>query len=883
MTEHSSFAPKLARKFILNFFFCLFACSLFIMLPTASYSQSMADIANIQVDELSDAQIRELVKRAEEAGISEIELVQMAKLRGLPEAEAEKLERRIKDLELTGAASRSRTTASKRDPRRQTDLSEITQNIFQYKRDGIQSLEDKPSNIFGAELFYNQNRKLSFEPNLNIATPKNYILGSGDMVYVDIYGESEQYYEATVNPDGFMILDNIGPISVSGKTIEEATGIIRNRLSNYYTGLRGANPSTFVQVTLGNIRSIQVHLVGEVRLPGTFTLSAFSTVFNALYAAGGPNDNGSMRSIRIIRGGNPVASIDIYDFLVNGKASLDFQLQDQDVVMVDPFIARATVKGEVKRPRIFEIKEGNTFEDVLRYAGGFTDEAFKDRINVTRISGSERAVSDIFNSQFGLFLVKGGDEYHVGKVLDRFANRVQIKGAVFREGNFALTDGLTLGQLIKNADGIRGDAYLERASILRTYDDLSTELITINLRDVISGATPDIPLSREDVVRISSIYDLKEEFYVQINGEVRNPGTYPYSKNMSVEELVLLAGGLREAANVKDVEIARRSQDADAGAFSDLITVQLNESLIPQADPTSLEPYDMVIIRRKPNFILDKLVQVEGQVNSPGIFSVRSAEERISDVINRAGGLTRFAFPKGATLIRRTEFYDTESEQIRRQRNLMDLQQRMLMDPNNTEAQELLLERLFKDLDNVPQERREGEAVAESRKDLITGITEKRPDLAPIKIQQTEAVAIDLDAIIRNPGSSVDLILEEGDIISIPKQLQTVRLRGDVIYPATVRFEKERGMKYYINRAGGFDNRANRKRSYIVYANGEVRRTKSFLGIRAYPSVTPGSEIIVPTKGPRLPIRPGEFVGIATGLATLVLVITQITPTQSNP
>ncbi|MBW3467534.1 capsule biosynthesis protein [Arthrospiribacter ruber] len=838
----------------------------------------MADIASVKVDELSDSQIRELVKRAEESGISDVELVQMAKLRGLPEAEAEKLERRIQDLQLSSTSSRSRATASKREPRRQVDLSEISRNLFQYQRDGLADLEDRPNEIFGSDLFYNKNRRLSFEPNLNIATPKNYVLGPGDMVYVDIYGESEQYYEATVNPDGFMILDNIGPVSVSGKTIEEATGIIRNRLANYYTGIRGSNPSTFVQVTLGNVRTIQVHLVGELRLPGTFTLSAFSTVFNALYAAGGPNENGSMRSIRVIRNGNQVASIDIYDFLVNGKTNLDFQLQDQDVVLVDPFIARTSLRGEVKRPKIFEVKEGDSFEDLLRYAGGFTDEAFKDRVNVTRISGGERAVSDIFNSQFGLFLVKGGDEYYIGKVLDRFANRVQIKGAVFREGNFALTEGLTLGQLIKNADGVRGDAFLDRASILRTYDDLSTELITVNLRDVLSGSTADIPLKREDVIRISSIYDLTEEFYVQINGEVRNPGTYPFSKNMSVEELVLMAGGLREAANVKDVEIARRSKNADAGAFSELLTVQLNENLSPQADPTPLQPFDMVIIRRKPNFVLDKLVQVEGQVNSPGIFSVRSAEERISDVIARAGGLTRFAFPKGATLIRRTEFFDTESEQIRRQRNLLDLQQRLLMDPNNTEAQELLVERLFRNLENTPENRREGEAVAESRRDLITGIAERRPDLAPIRIRETEAVAIDLEAIMRNPGSDLDLILEEGDIISVPKQLQTVRLRGDVVYPATVRFERERGMKYYINRAGGFDNRANRKRTYIVYANGEVRRTKSFLGIRAYPSVSPGSEIIVPTKGPRVPVRPGELVGIATGLATLVLVITQITP-----
>ncbi|MFC0262419.1 SLBB domain-containing protein [Fontibacter flavus] len=869
---------SIAQKTGLHYFFYLLIGLAFLLVaPQQSHAQSLADIASVNVDELTDEQIRELVRRASDAGINEMELIQMARLRGLPAREAEKLQRRIEELDLATASTRSRTTASKRDPRQQVDFNEISQGILKYQTD-IEGLEGADSNIFGSDLFYNKNRRLSFEPSLNMATPKNYILGPGDMVYVDIYGQSEQYYEASINADGFLILDNIGPISVSGKTIEEATAIIKNRVSGFYTGLRGNNPNTFLQVTLGNIRTIKVHLVGELRLPGTFTLSAFSTVFNALYAAGGPNDNGTMRNIKIVRNGKTVATIDVYDFLVNGQANLDVQLQDQDVILVEPFMARASVRGEVKRNKTFEVKEGDTFEDLLRYAGGFTDEAFKDRINVTRITGKERAVSDIYNNQFGLFLVKGGDDYTVGKVLNRFTNRVQIKGAVFREGNYARTEGLTLSQLIKNAEGLRGDAYLERASILRTFDDLSTEVLTVNLGEVLNGTAPDIQLKREDVVRISSIYDLKEEFYVQINGEVKNPGTYPYSKNMSVEELIILAGGLREAANSQDIEIARRSSTSKEGTFSELIPVGLENGLISSNSSAVLEPYDMVLVRRKPNFTLDRIVTVEGQVNSPGMFSIRSAEERISDLIQRAGGLTAFAYANGATLIRRTEFYENESEQIRRQRNLLDLQQKMLMDPNNSEAQELLLERLFKDLGNTPTDKGEGAAAAASKKEVISGITESRADLTPAKIRQTEAVAIDLEAILKNPGSDLDLILEEGDIIAVPRQLQTVRMRGDVVYPATVRFEKDRGMKYYINRAGGFDIRANRKRTYVVYANGEVARTKSFLGLRSYPSVRPGSEIIIPTKGPRVPVRPGELVGIATGLATLVLVITQINP-----
>jgi protein involved in polysaccharide export with SLBB domain len=843
--------------------------------PQAIQAQSISDISNIKVDDLTDAQIRELIRRANEAGLSEFELIQMARLRGVSEVELEKLRDRVEKMDVSAMGGRLGATASKREPRKQADLNEISQGLFKEQSEFI-GLEDEPSPYFGGDIFYNKKRRLTFEPNLNIATPKNYVLGPGDLVYIDVYGQSEKYYESIVTADGFIILDNVGPVNISGKTIEEAEALIKSRLSSFFTDLRGSNPRTFMQLTLGNVRTIKVHLVGELRLPGTFTLSAFSTVFNALFAAGGPNDNGSMRSIKVIRNGKIVNTLDIYDFLINGNANLNFRLQDQDVIMVDPFLARVSVIGEVKRPKIFEVKENETFSQLLDYAGGFTDEAFKDRISVTRISGKEKAVSDIFLDQFSIFMIKGGDQYTVGRVLNRFSNRVQIKGAVFREGNFALTDGLTLGQLIKNADGIRGEAYLERASILRTYDDLSTEVISVNLREILSGNTSDIPLQREDVVRISSIYDLQEEFYVQITGEVKKPGTYPYSKQMTVEDLIILAGGLRESASSKDIEIARRSQDTNVGTFSELIPVSIGVDLTIQENPISLNPYDNVIIRRKPNFTLDRLVQVEGQVNSPGVFSVTNAEERVSDLIKRAGGLTPYAYPKGATLIRRTEFFETESEQLRRQRNLQDLQLKLQSDPNNTEAQELLMERLFKDLGNTPTDLTEGAVATQSKRESLAGIAETKSGLGEIKIKQREAVAIDLETIMKTPGSDKDLILEEGDIISIPRQLQTVRMRGDVVYPATVRYERQRGMKYYINRAGGYDIRANRKRTYVVYANGEVARTKGFLGIRSYPSIAPGAEVIVPSKGPRLPVRPGEIIGITTGIATLALIITQL-------
>ncbi|MCH7404202.1 SLBB domain-containing protein [Belliella aquatica] len=852
--------------------------ALFLVVPNQVQAQSLSDISSINVEELSDEQIKELLRRASEAGLSEAELIQMARLRGLSAYQIEKLQERIEKINFAGSMGRSTSGgASKREPRTQGDINEITQGIFKFQQSG--ALKEEESPYFGTDLFYNKNRKLTFEPNLNLATPKSYILGAGDMIYIDIYGQSEKYYEANINPDGFAIIDNIGPVSLSGKSIEEATAILKNRISGFYEGMRGSNPNTFIQVTLGNVRTIKVHLVGEVRLPGTFTLSAFSSVFNALYAAGGPNENGTMRNIKLVRNGNVVSTIDIYDFLINGKANLNLQIQDQDIILVEPFEGRATMEGEVKRKKIFEVKNGESFDQLLKYAGGFTDEAFQDRITVTRVTGKQRAVSDIFKNQFEIFTVKGGDIYTIGKVLNRFSNRVQIKGAVFREGNYALTEGLTLKKLIENADGIRGEAFLERASILRTKDDLSTEIINVNLQNILSGAAQDILLEREDVVRISSIYDLKEEIYVQITGEVKKPGTYPFSKQMTVEDLIILAGGLREAASTEDIEIARRIENPESGVFSTLIPITINQDLSLSNETEVLAPFDNVIIRRKPNFTLEKMIFIEGQVNSPGAFAVQSAKERISDVIGRAGGLTAFAYPKGATLIRRTEYYDTESEQLRRQKNLIDLQQKLQFDPNNTEAQELLLERLFKDLGNREADQSsaaESSAVSNVKKETISGIAESKADISPIKIKQTEAVAIDLEKIINNPGSDYDLILEEGDIISIPRQLQTVRMRGDVVYPTTVRYENVKGLKHYINKAGGFDNRANRKRTYVVYANGEVSRTRNFLGIRAYPNVEPGAEIFVPTKGPKVMLRPGELIGLTTGLATLALIISQL-------
>jgi protein involved in polysaccharide export with SLBB domain len=834
------------------------------------FAQQTSDLTQLKVDELSDEQIQQLVSRAAEAGLSPEEFLQMAQLRGMPSAEVAKLKNRIEESNRFGTNPRS-SNASKREPRKQVDFNTITQGIYEPQE--ISDTERKGPKIFGESLFFNENRRLSFEPSLNQATPKTYILGPGDMIYVDIYGQSEQYYEATVNPDGFVLLDNIGPVSVSGKSIEEATGIIKNRVSKYYTGLSGSNPNTFLQVTLGNVRTIKVNILGEVRLPGTFTLSAFSTVFNALYAAGGPNEKGTFRAIRLVRNNKLIAEIDVYELLTKGFADLDLQLKDQDVIMVPTFLGRAKVNGEVKRPIIFEIAPDDTFEDLLSYSGGFTDEAFKDRVGISRITGNQRSVSDVYQNQFGIFILKGGDEITVQRILNRYSNRVQIKGAVYREGTFALSEGLTLSQLIKNAEGLRGDAYTEQVSVLRTKADLSTEMIQVNLKALLAGNAPDVILEREDVVRIASIYDVRNELYIQILGEVRRPGVYPYSKSMKVEELIILAGGLQESANSRDIEIARRLDDTDLGTLSDIIPTEVNPNLIPSESSKSLMPFDQVIVRKRSTFTMQKLVAVEGQVNSPGLFAIQASGERISDLVKRAGGLNQFAYSKGASLIRRTEFFNIESEEIRRKRNLEALRMKLEADPSNSEAQEELLQRLFKDLPTTTDP--VNSQLAQNKKESLDQIAAGTPGFE-VNLKQTEAVAINLETIINNPGSEDDLLLEEGDILSVPKLLQTVRMRGDLVYPTTLRHESGRSLKHYINGAGGFDRRANRKQTYVVYANGAVKRTKGFLGIHHYPPIEPGAEVIVPTKGPRLPLRLGDIVGITTGLATLGLVVSQI-------
>ena len=587
-----------------------------------------------------------------------------------------------------------------------------------------------------------------------------------------------------------------------------------------------------------------------------------------------------MRKIKVFRSNKLVKEVDAYDFLIGGKSEINIRLEDQDVVIVDPYLARVEVKGEVKRPAVFELRGGESFADVLAYAGGFTDESYKDRVNVTRNTDSEKTVADIFGDQFSLFTAKSGDVFRVGKILNRYANRVQIKGAVFRPGNYSLTDGLTVRELVERAEGLSGDAHLARAIITRTKSDLSTETISFDLADLLTEKTEDIALRREDVVTIFSRYDLKEEYYVTISGEVNQAGNFPYSEGLTVEDLIAQASGLREAASESNIEITRRVKDQNSRDISDIILVGINKdlSLSASGSEIDLQPFDHIVVRRNPNYRVERFIQIDGEVLYPGKYAIRNVNEKISDVVGRAGGLSEFAYPKGATLIRRTEFFENEPELARKIVSLQGVKENIeLTSQSPTESETLLTEKVEDEVYQKASDLSTNEelsSLAKRQRLMEMGMT--NPLMASGGIKETEIIGINLEGIMASPGSKYDLILEEGDIISIPKQLQTVRLKGRVLYPTTVRYESGKSAKYFINHAGGFDSRAKRSRTYVVYANGEVARTRGLLFIRAYPSVEPGAEVIVPVKPFKIPLKPSEIIGFTSGLATLALLITQI-------
>ncbi len=859
---------------------------------------SPSQIASVNIDDISDAQLQIFLERFNESGLTEKELEIALASKGMPRAQIQKLKARIAKLKSTSISSGS--TGYDR-VRTREELAFRQDDLFQsltkdYEELVSQEEKEKLKKIFGYNLFNSE--LLTFEPSLNVPTPKNYVLGAGDEIIIDVWGASEQTYQEIISPDGYIKIPNLGPIYLNGLTIEDGSVRIKSRLTQIYSGLSssgGRRPNTFVQVSIGQVRTIRVSVIGEAISPGTFNVSSLSTIGNVLYLSGGPNINGSLRNIELLRDGNVIDQFDGYDFLIKGQIVKNVRLQDRDIVRVLPYENRVEISGEIKRPGIYEMKEGETFEDLILFAGGFTENAYSGIVKIRRNNGITREFVDLTNKEFGLQSPQNGDYVMVGGIIDRFENRIQIRGAVFREGEYELTEELTLTQLIEKAQGLRGDAFLERGTIYRTKEDYSNEVISFNIRQILKGEEKDISLSREDVINIPSIYDLKEEFYLQVFGEVKSPGVYPFAEAISVEDLLLKAGGLRESASGSHVEVARRVKDVEQNgnrnSTAEIFTFSISETLALSAEASNfiLQPFDQVYIRKSPGYQQQINIKVEGEVLYPGFYALEKKDERISDILKRTGGLTSEGFAKGATLIRRTEFNPPKSDDLIRLESLQQMKQNnetnQILQENYSlsETEALLFKRLNDieqqlenyDLESDAEQGREGLNVKRNR---LKELLEKDSTLIQegLELVKYETIGIDLEKILGNPGSKFDLILNDGDIISIPKKLETVRLRGEFLYPITVRYDETNSFNDFVSQAGGFTENAKKGKTYVLYANGSVDRTRKFLFWNNYPKVERGAEIIAPEKPERRKMTTAEIVAISTSMASMALIISRI-------
>lgn len=814
----------------------IFLSFLLIFITALSFAQSGA---NVKVDELSDAQILQIVKQAEAMGYTtEAQLEQAAAAKGIKKEEMVKFKARVEKLKKQGAGSQTTDKPSSGTGR---EYSETTDGgaINNEKKEDDGEIQSK---IFGSDLFRNGN--ITFEPNLRIATPKSYIIGPDDRLIIDLTGDNERSYNLQVSPEGVINLEYVGRISVGGLSIDQAASKIKSTMAKTYPALRSGRTS--VAVNLGNIRSIQVTITGQVVKAGTYTLPSLANVYRALYMSGGPSQNGTFRNIQVIRNNKIIADVDVYDFLLRGIQQGNIRLQDQDVINIPAYDKRVEISGEVKDAAIFEVKNNETLQDVINFAKGFTADAYTAKIKSFQNTDRERRISDISESQYNSYQPKNGDKFIVEAILERFENRVEIIGAVFRPGVYSLDNGLTLKGLIQKADGITEDAFLNRGYINRLNPDKTQYIVSFDVAKILSGEDKDIPLTREDKVTISSIFDLREEYTVTIQGEVRAPGTFEYSQNLKLEDIIQMAGGLKEGATPNRIEVSRRIKNSDPTSTSsktaDLFVVNIDENLRVVGDKFEIKPFDIISVRNSEGYSVQKQVKIEGEVLYPGMYTITSKDYRISDLIKRAGGLTSFAYAEGASLKR------PGAEKINpADKNAI----------NNKDEED----KKFANLERLQE------------KDVKdTGTTKKVKE----ELVQSDLVGINLEKILKKPLSRQDLILEEGDVVRVPKQLQTVKVTGEVLNPNSIVYVPGKSFKQYINGAGGFTNSALKSRAYIKYANGSAEAAKKFLFFNNYPKVRPGAEIFVPVKAEREKMSAQAWVGIGTGVASLAAIIVSL-------
>lgn len=769
------------KKLLLVLFLTLFTA-------TVNFAQSM-----------SDEDVMEYVKTGVKQGKTQKQLYQELLIKGVTKEQLLRIKEKYEQQQ-----SEAKTIKGNADV--------DTQRVNPEKRDDVASAQDDNKQqaapeggiqVFGRDIF--RNSDLTFEPSMNIATPTDYRLGPGDQVVIEVWGASEANITQKVTPDGYISIPDIGPVAVNGLTVQAASERIRGKLSKIYSGMKTANVdlSTNVKVSLGQIRTIQVNIMGEVARPGTYALSSFSTVFHALYKAGGISELGSLRNIKVVRGGRTVATVDVYDYIINGRSHSDIRLQEGDVILASPYDALVLIQGKIKRPMYYEMKSSESVLTLINYAGGFTNDAYSSAVTVERNNNKEKTICTVDDMNYGVFKVKDGDIVSIGAILDRYDNRVEIKGAVYRPGYYAMGNDIsTVRDLIQKADGLLDDAFTNRAVLHRENPDKTLEVISVNTKGILNGTEPDILLQKNDILFIPSIYDLEAKGTLEIVGEVFSPGVFPYAANTKLEDLIIMAGGLTEAASTVRVDVTRRLNDAKSTKktkdISKTFSFSVKDGFVVEGEPGFiLEPYDQVFVRRSPGYSQKINVTINGEVEFEGNYALNVRNERLSDVIKQAGGLTEFAYLEGARLERQLTY-----EEYLQAKELMA----MITSNNKVEGNDSIV---------VPE------------------------------VTRTYPVGIDLVEIMKNPHSEIDPVLQDGDVVIIPQLMTTVSVSGSVRKPNTVVYNPTMKLKDYISEAGGYAERARKSGTFILYPNGHIKELGKSASAK---EIIGGSKIIVPQK-----------------------------------
>lgn len=759
---------------------------------------------------MTDQQVLEYAKDGVKQGKDQRTIATELARRGVTREQAERVKKMYEQQTNTGSEDLSGTAKAEARLRQQTQEDNSTLLDEQPQAQEVAQQDA----VFGRNIF--NTRNLTFEPNVNIATPPNYRLGPGDEVVIDIWGASQNTIRQQISPDGTINLEQLGPVFLSGMSIERAQQYLTGELRKIYS-----DQSNQIRVTLGNTRTIQINVMGEVIQPGTYALSAFSTVFHALYRAGGVSGIGSLRNVKVSRGGQTVATVDVYQFIMQGKTRDDIRLEEGDVIIVPAYEELVQITGNVKRPMRYEMKKGETLSTLLKYAGGFTSDAYTKSLRIVRQNGKEYQVNTVDDTDYSVCQLHDGDVITAEAILDRFTNKLEVRGAVYRPGIYELGGKLnTVRELVEKADGLMADAFTGRAVLYRERENKTREVKQIDIRAIMNGSQPDIPLQKNDVLYIPSIHDLEDLGNVQIFGEVTHPGDYPYADNMTLEDLVITAGGLRESASVVRVDVARRVKDPKStespAAIGQNFSFGLKDGFVVDGEPGfTLQPYDQVFVRRSPGYSAQQNVVVDGEVLYGGTYALTSKNERISSIIAKAGGATQFAYVKGAKLTR-----VANEEEIRRMQDVVDMM----------------------------------------RKEMGNGAI----DSLGLKVLDTFTVGINLEEALANPGSDADIVLRAGDVISVPEYVNTVKISGAVMMSNTISYKQGEGVKYYLSQAGGYSQNAKKSKKFIVYMNGQIAEVKG----SGKKQIEPGCEIIVPNKRHK-PNQLSSILGYATSFASL--------------